>query len=191
MKPDNEYYRLDDVALMKAGIDPRECFGFVEYAVKNNLPGCHKALSYLEQLIEQTNSGQIQPCVYREPEDGLLNPDYVYISKEDAERWQPEAPPIQPVNDKPKPSNPSDELIGKSKTAHQQTIIGLVEYVIWKETGKPNPEYFKNRDIVLNNGRLSAEALRELLQAMYPDTPNRAEEIIKEALKLKVKKLDD
>ncbi len=191
MSPDREDCSLDDTALSHAGINPMTCRNSVQCAIKRELPGCYEAEAYLMQLYEQVEAGILKPTRIVKPPPGVIGTDDIYISKEDAERWRPEAPPIQPANNKPKPSNPSGDLTGKSKTTHQQTIIGLVEYVIWNETGKPKPKHFEDRDIVLSNGRLSAEALRELLQAMYPDTPNRAEEIIKEALKLKVPKLDD
>ena len=109
MKPDREEYSLNEVALMKAGIDPRECCNSVHYAIKKNLPGCHKAFLYLEQLIEQVESRQLQAVTYIEAEDGVLGSEDILISKEDAERWQPEDLPIKPVISEPNPDKPKTE----------------------------------------------------------------------------------
>ena len=109
MKPDIEEYSLNEVALMKAGIDPRECCNSVHYAIKKNLPGCHKAFLYLEQLIEQVESRQLQAVTYIEAEDGVLGSEDILISKEDAERWQPGDLPIKPVISEPNPDKPKTE----------------------------------------------------------------------------------
>lgn len=179
MKPDREDYSLEQTALSHAGINPMTCRDSVQCAIDRQLPGCYQAEAYLMQLYEQVEAGILKPTRIIEPPTGVIGSNEIYISKEDAERWQPEEPPIKPASSKLKSSNPTDELTGKSKNTYLNLIKALCLLIARYELKQPKPKYFENRNIVLNNGRISAEALRELLQAIDPDTPERAEQLIK------------
>ncbi|WP_252177947.1 hypothetical protein [Endozoicomonas sp. 4G] len=104
MKPDRVDYSLDEVALMKADIDPMVCRDSVKCAIKRQLlPGCYQAEAYLMQLIEQVEAGILKPTRTIEPPPGIIGSDEIYISKEVAENWQPEAPALSPANCEPIP----------------------------------------------------------------------------------------
>lgn len=184
MTPDSKDCSLHYLALVTAGIDPMTCHENVWCAIKRQLPGCYQAEAYLMQLIEQVEAGLLKRTRTEEPPPYVLSlDDDVYISKEDAENWQPEAPVLSPANAKAKSSNTPGELSGKSRTAFLKLIKALCLLVARYEQGQPKPGHFKDRKILSDDGSIKTQALRELLQEIDPDTPGRAEQLIKEAFK--------
>ena len=183
MQPDSRKdYSLEDVALLKADIYPESCSYSVECAAHLKLPGWEKARLYLEQLYKQVESGQLIPARIIEPEKGVLGSDEIYLTEDDAQNWQPDEPnPLKTAA--PKPEQAKTIRSGKSWNSAMRLIKALCWLIERYETGQPKPEYFGNKKILKRDGNISAQALRELLQEICNDTPSRAEELIKEALR--------
>ena len=110
----------------------------------------------------------------------LFESHEIYISYKTFMNWLKEGRSA-PISSRTKSSSSCD-LEGKSRNSFLKLIKALITYVTLIETGQPRPKHFLNRKVILENGRISAEALRMMLQAIDPDTPSRAEQIIKEAL---------
>ncbi len=131
MNPDREDYSLDEVALMKAGINPMHCRDSVQCAIDRQLPGCYQAEANLMKLYEDCEAGILKPTRIIKPPIGVLGTDDIYISKEDAENWQPEAPPIQPANIEPK----APDRITHQEDKPSQTGTLLMLGLLIKELG--------------------------------------------------------
>ena len=183
MKPDIEEYSLDEVALRYAGINPFFCESSVSCAVHRNLTNAYLAEGYLDYLYKLINTGQITPTRVIPPPPGVMGSDEIYISKEDAERWQPEDLPVKPASSKPKPSNPSDELTGKSRTTFINTIKAFSILVSHYETKRRKPGAYPHTNILKDSGEVNAEALKRLLTDVCPETPPRVDKLIIEAMK--------
>ena len=181
MKPDRDDYSLDEVALYKAGIDPMTCRDSVRCAVKRELPGCHQAEANLMQLHEAIEAGVLIPSRVVKPPQGVLGSDDIYISKEDCIKWQ--AKDNNPLKEKSKSND--IELSGKSRSSILHLVCALCLLIARYESGQGKPKHFENRKIISDDGTIKAKALRELLQEIDRNTPSRAEELIKEAFRLK------
>lgn len=173
-------YTIDEVALWKAGIDPRTCYESVQCAVDRKLPGYEKAESYLEQLWEQVEAGTLKPSLVLPPPEPegrmiVIGLDEVYLSAEDAENWQPE-------QDMPLKQPKGEELSGKSLTTHLNLERALIKLVIEYESGNRMPKDYPHEHILNENGNINAEALKRLLQDICEKTPKRADVLIKKAL---------
>ena len=99
MQPDSRKdYSLEDVALLKADINPESCNYSVERATSLKLPGWEKARLYLEQLCKQIENGQLTQAKTLEPEKEVLGSDEIYLTEEDAINWNPdEDNPLKPA----------------------------------------------------------------------------------------------
>ena len=118
MTDTKQNYTIDEIALQKAGIDPRTCYESVQCAVDRKLTGYEKAESYLEQLWEQIEAGTLEPALVLPPPDGEIGSDEVYLSAEDAENWQPED---NPFNSQQPKINKADS----KKPAQSSTLLML------------------------------------------------------------------
>lgn len=175
MTDTKQNYTIDEIALLKAGIDPRTCYESVQCAVDRKLTGYEKAESYLEQLWEQIEAGILQPALVMPPPDEEIGSDEIYLSVDDAENWQPE----QGI---PSKQAKGEELSGKSLTTHLNLEKAFIKLIIEYESGRRPPRGYPHEHILFEDGNLNAEALKRLLQEICEETPKRADSLIKKAL---------
>ena len=168
-------YTIHEAALLVAGYDPDVYFGSINNAVQDD--SCNK-----KEINTVFNKLSRSHYVIA---DEIRNERV--ISKSDLIQWSYENgysfPNIECATPTPSETvteNRMGDTNNERSLRHCKKIIkSLVKAIYMYENDDQKPPGFTNRPIINSKGNMSYLALRELLQELDPETPRRAEEIIK------------
>lgn len=185
MTADNpQYYTLEEAALLKAKVKLHECiepsFGMtpsIEAARHKKLEGWEEAAVYLEQFEMAVDEQRIETKIRTVRYDNGLPLETSTIAEQDVMTW----PSLNSLYDRFGFAADDDPIAPRSRKAYDYLIQGFIKYLENVENNKPRPRGCKNLKLI-RNGKVSLNAVKDLLRALHPKVRESADETMKHAL---------